>query len=358
MTSTTLVGSYEQGRALLRTPAQRATYGALAIVLLVLPWVMPTFYVGEAAYIFIMCIASLGLMTLTGFTGQVSLGQAAFLSIGAYTHAQLMSHGVPLPVAMAAAGMCAGFVGLLIGLPAIRVSGLHLAIVTLAFAIVTEHVMGRWTAFTGGHSGMPVPEPVLLGYSLAQPLPFYYLCLAVLTLVLLLLVNLMRSATGRAFVGVRDSEAAAQGLGIRVARTKVTAFVISAVVSGVAGALLAHQTQYLTPEGFGLALSLQLVLMVFIGGMGSLRGAILGALLIGMLPSLISLLKEVLPERVGNQFGLELFVYGAVLVFFVLLEPRGLNGRWIRLRSALEEFPLFSRSSARRQKSYLKSERA
>lgn len=358
MKSGTLVGSYDQGRALLRTPAQRGAYGVLAVILLVLPWIMPTFYVGEAAYIFIMCIASLGLMTLTGFTGQVSLGQAAFLSIGAYTHAQLIGHGVPLPVSLVTAGLCAGFVGLLIGLPAIRVSGLHLAIVTLAFAIVTEHIMGRWTTFTGGHSGMAVPEPVLLGYSLAAPLSFYYLCLAVLVIVLVLLVNLMRSATGRAFIGVRDSEAAAQGLGIRVARIKVTAFVVSAVVSGIAGALLAHQTQFITPEGFGLALSLQLVLMVFIGGMGSLRGAILGALLIGMLPSLISLLKEVLPARISNQFGLELFVYGAVLVFFVLLEPRGLNGRWVRLRNALDEFPLLSQTAARRQKSYMRSERA
>lgn len=358
MTATAYESSYEQARALLRTPAQRLSYGALVALLLVLPWVMPKFYVGEVAYIFIMCIASLGLMTLTGFTGQVSLGQAAFLSIGAYTHAQLLTHGMPLPVSLLAAGLCAGFVGLLIGLPAIRVSGLHLAIVTLAFAIVTEHVMGRWTAFTGGHSGMAVPEPVFLGYSLSEPVPFYYLCLVVLAIVLCLLVNLMRSATGRAFVGVRDSEAAAQGLGIRVARTKVLAFVISATVSGVAGGLLAHQTQFITPEGFGLALSLQLVLMVFIGGLGSLRGAILGALLIGMLPSLISLFKEMLPARVGNQFGLELFVYGAVLVFFVLLEPRGLNGRWIRLRSALDEFPLRRRTAMRRQKSYMRSERA
>jgi branched-chain amino acid transport system permease protein len=357
MTATTYESSYEEGRALLRTPTQRAAYGALAAVLVTLPWVMPTFYVGEVAYIFIMCIASLGLMTLTGFTGQVSLGQAAFLSIGAYTHAQLLTHGVPLPVSLLSAGFCAGFLGVLIGLPAIRVSGQHLAIVTLAFAIVVEHVMGRWTAFSGGHSGMAVPEPLLLGYSLSGPVPFYYLCFAVLVIVLFLLVNLTRSATGRAFVGVRDSEAAAQGLGIKVARTKVLAFVISAAVSGIAGGLLAHQTQFITPEGFGLALSLQLVLMVFIGGLGSLRGAILGAFLIGTLPSLISLLKEVLPARVGNQFGLELFVYGAVLVFFVLLEPRGLNGRWIRMLSALDEFPLRQRAAMRRQKSYMRSER-
>ncbi len=349
---------YAEGRALLRTREQRLLYVALAIALVAAPFVMPTFYVGEASFIFIMCIASLGLMTLTGFTGQVSLGQAAFLSIGAYTHAQLLTLGLPLPLSLLAAGTAAGLAGLLVGLPAIRVSGLHLAVVTLAFAIVTEHVIGRWKSVTGGHSGLAVPDPVLFGLSLGAPRPFYFLCLAVLALVLWLLLNLMRSATGRAFVGVRDSEAAAQGLGIHVARTKVLAFVISATVSGVAGALLAHQTQFITPEGFGLALSLQLVLMVFIGGMGSLRGAILGALLIGMLPSLISLMKPLLPARIGSQFGLELFVYGAVLVFFVLLEPRGINGRWLRIRGALAEFPLRQRAGFKRQKAYMRSERA
>ena len=349
---------YAEGRALLRTREQRLLYGALAVALVAAPFAIPTFYVGEASFIFIMCIASLGLMTLTGFTGQVSLGQAAFLSIGAYTHAQLLTLGLPLPLSLLAAGTAAGLAGLLVGLPAIRVSGLHLAVVTLAFAIVTEHVVGRWKSVTGGHSGLAVPDPVLFGLSLGAPRPFYYLCLAVLALVLWLLLNLMRSATGRAFVGVRDSEAAAQGLGIHVARTKVLAFVISASVSGVAGALLAHQTQFITPEGFGLALSLQLVLMVFIGGMGSLRGAIFGALLIGMLPSLISLMKPLLPARIGSQFGLELFVYGAVLVFFVLLEPRGLNGRWLRIRGALAEFPLRQRAGFKRQKAYMRSERA
>ena len=349
--------SYAEGRALLRTREQRLLYGALAAVLVVAPFAIPTFYVGEASFIFIMCIASLGLMTLTGFTGQVSLGQAAFLGIGAYTHAQLLTLGLPLPLSLLAAACTAGLAGLAVGLPAIRVSGLHLAVVTLAFAIVTEHVAGRWKSVTGGHSGLAVPDPVLFGFSLGGPLPFYFLCLAMLALVLWLLLNLTRSATGRAFVGVRDSEAAAQGLGIHVARTKVLAFVISAAVSGLAGALLAHQTQFITPESFGLALSLQLVLMVFIGGMGSLRGAILGALLIGMLPSLISLAKPLLPARIGSQFGLELFVYGAVLVFFVLLEPRGIDGRWVRIRSALDACPLRRRGGFRRQKAYMRSER-
>lgn len=349
--------SYRQPRQLLRHGHERVAYGALAAMLIILPFFIPTFFVGELTFIFIMCVASLGLMTLIGFTGQVSLGQAAFVGIGAYVHTKLLMLGAPLPLAMLGAAGGAALAGLLIGIPAIRVSGLHLAMVTVAFAIITEHALGRWQSVTGGHNGLAVPDPVLFGWNLGSPQAFYFLCLVILLCVLLLLVNLMRSSTGRAFIGIRDSEAAAQGLGIHVARTKVLAFAMSAGICGVSGALLAHQTQYIGPETFGLALSLQLVLMVFVGGMGSLRGAILGAILIGMLPSLISLAKAFLPARMSGQFGLELFVYGGVLSFFVLLEPRGLNGRWIKLRNWLVQFPFVRPVSRHRAKVYMHSER-
>jgi branched-chain amino acid transport system permease protein len=348
---------YRQARRLLNSPRERLIFLALAMLLIAMPFVLPTYYVGEVTFIFIMCVASLGLMTLTGLTGQVSLGQAAFVGIGAYAHALVLTAGVPLPISLLTAAACAALAGALVGVPAIRISGLHLAMVTLAFAIVTEHGLGRWKSLTGGHNGMAVPDPTLLGFSLGGPRAFYFLCLVVLLLVLLALLNLLRSSIGRAMIGVRDSEAAAHALGINVARTKMLAFVLSAAVSGLAGALLAHQTQFITPESFGIALSLQIVLMVFIGGMGSLRGAIFGAILIGMLPAFISSLKPMLPAQLANQFGVDLFVYGAVLVGFVLLEPRGLNGRWIKLRDLLTTFPLVRRTAQKRGKAYMHSER-
>jgi branched-chain amino acid transport system permease protein len=349
--------SYAQARRLLAGRRSRAGAAAVLIVLALLPFVLPAYYLGELTFILIMGVGSLGLMMLTGYTGQVSLGQAAFVGIGAYVHAILLTHGVPLPLSLIATAAAAGLCGLVIGLPAIRVSGLHLAMVTLAFAIVTEHVLGRWKSVTGGFSGLQVPDPALFGLSLGGPRAFYFFCLVVLLLVLVGLANLLRGSIGRALIGVRDSEAAAQALGIHVARVKVLAFVISAAVSGLAGALLAHQTQFITPDAFGLALSLQLVLMVFIGGMGSLRGALFGAVLIGLLPALISAFKPLLPARLAGQFGLELFVYGAVLVFFVLLEPRGLNGRWLKLTAFVAQFPLVRRRPARRVKAYMQSER-
>jgi branched-chain amino acid transport system permease protein len=349
--------TYRDGQTLLRYPVGRIAYVVLLLALLAIPWVLPKYYVGEISYLFIMCIASLGLMVLVGYTGQVSLGHSAFIAIGAYTHTWLLSQGMPFGASMLLAACFSGAIGLVIGLPAIRVSGLYLAMVTLAFAILTEHTIGHWKSVTGGFNGLSVGNPVIAGFDMAGLKPFYYLCLGVLVLVLLGLVNLMRAKTGRAFMGVRDSEAAAYSLGIWVAGYKVLAFVISAMVTGLGGALLAHHVRFLTPEGFGLILSLELVLMVTIGGLGSLRGAILGAVLISMLPTFISRIKPMLPEQISKQFGLETFVFGLVLALFVLFEPKGLNGRWIKFKAFLETFPLYRKDMFKRGKSYMKSER-
>ena len=349
--------SYRDSRTLLRYSGGRIAYGLLIVTLLAIPWLLPKYYVGEMSYVFIMCIASLGLMVLVGYTGQVSLGHSAFIAIGAYAHTWLLAQGMPLPLSMLLATGLTGAIGLVIGLPAIRVSGLYLAMVTLAFAILTEHVMGHWKGVTGGFSGLSVGNPLFLGYDLSGLKPFYYLCLGTLVLVVLGLVNILRARTGRAFMGVRDSEAAAYSLGIWVAGTKVLAFVISAMVTGLAGALLAHHVRFLTPEGFGLILSLELVLMVTIGGLGSVRGALLGAVLISMLPTFISRIKPLLPDQIAKQFGLETFVFGLVLALFVLFEPKGLNGRWIKFKAFLETFPLYRQDMFKRGKSYMKSER-
>lgn len=349
--------SYRDGQALLRYPVGKIAYLVLLVALLAAPWVLPKYYVGEMSYLFIMCIASLGLMVLVGYTGQVSLGHSAFIAIGAYAHSWLLAQGLPLPLAMALATGFTGLIGLVIGLPAIRVSGLYLAMVTLAFAILTEHVIGHWKSVTGGFNGLTVANPVLLGFDFSGLRPFYYLCLGLLVLLVLGLVNLLRAKTGRAFMGVRDSEAAAYSLGIWVAGYKVLAFVISAMVTGLAGALLAHHVRFLTPEGFGLILSLELVLMVTIGGLGSVRGALLGAILISMLPTFISRIKPLLPEQISKQFGLETFIFGLVLALFVLFEPKGLNGRWIKFKTFLETFPLYRQDMFKRGKSYMKSER-
>jgi branched-chain amino acid transport system permease protein len=158
-------------------------------------------------------------------------------------------------------------------------------------------------------------------------------------------------------IGIRESEAASYALGISVKGMKASAFALSAGITGLAGALLAHHLKYLTPDGFTLLLSLELVLMVVIGGLGSLRGAILGAVLISLLPTAISRIKPFLPDSIAKQFGLETFIFGFVLAVFVLFEPMGLNGRWLKIRTFLESFPLYRRDTFKRNKRYMKSER-
>jgi branched-chain amino acid transport system permease protein len=348
---------HRESFALLRHADEKLAYGLLMLGLLVLPFFASKFLLSELSYVFILCIASLGLMVLTGYTGQVSLGHAAFLAVGAYAHAWMLSKGVPLLVSLPVSGLLCASLGFILGIPAIRVSGLYLAMVTLAFSVIATHVIGHWTSVTGGFTGLAVNNPTIAGWSLAGPKAFYFLCLVLLILVLLGLLNLLRSSTGRAFLGVRDSEAASYSLGIPVSKVKVSAFALSAGVTGIAGTLLAHHTKYLTPDAFTLILSMELVLMVVIGGLGSLRGAIFGAVLISLLPTLISRVKPMMPDRLANQFGLETFIFGLILAIFVLFEPAGINGRWLKLRAFVESFPLYRKDTFKRTKRYMKSER-
>jgi branched-chain amino acid transport system permease protein len=349
--------SYRDADKLLRNPEARLSYSALVAALIAAPLVLSSFYTDELTYLFIMCVASLGLMVVTGMTGMVSLGHAAFLAIGAYAETWLLSHGVSLILSLPLSGVIAGALGLVIGLPAIRVSGLYLAMVTLAFASIIEHVAGSWASVTGGFTGMQVPDPDLFGFSLGSSVRLYYLALVVLVLVLLALINLMRAQTGRAFAGIRDSEAAANSLGIYVAGYKILAFTLSAAITGLAGALMAHQVQFITPEAFNILQSMELLLMVVIGGLGSLRGAIFGAILVGLLPNFISAVKPFLPGNMSGQFGLDIFIYGLVLAIFVLFEPTGLNGRWLKMKKLGSDFPLYRRDTFKRGKSYMRSER-
>jgi branched-chain amino acid transport system permease protein len=176
-------------------------------------------------------------------------------------------------------------------------------------------------------------------------------------LVTLGVANLLRSPTGRAFVAIRDSEISAQSMGIPLARYKTLAFAISAALTGLGGALYAHKIQFLTPEQFGIIQSIDLLLLIVIGGLGSIHGAFLGAIFLITMPQIISIGKDYLPAGIGESPGLSAMVYGVVLVLFVLFEPLGLYGRWLKVRAYIQLFPLYRRGMFERQKSFQKSER-
>ena len=349
--------SYNDDIRFLAKTGEKVRVAIVLALLLAAPLVLQDYYLTELGLLLVYAIAGIGLMVLTGHTGQVSFGHAGFLGIGAYTHSILMSHGVPFSVSIILTIMLAGLVGMLIGRSASKMHGFYLAIATLAFGILIETVFGEWSSLTGGYMGFAVPGLKLFGMPLAEAWQQYYLDLLLALVVIWGASNLFRSPTGRSFVAVRDSELSARCLGVNVEWVKIQAFGISAAITGLAGALLAHHLTYLAPDVFGVLESLKLMLMIVVGGMGSILGAVFGAIFISILPVALSFLKDVLPPSVGQQAGLEPLLFGLIIVIVIVFEPLGLYGRWMKLRFFIETFPYYRKSSFVRQKSYLKTER-
>ena len=348
---------YAQDINLIKHSGQWFWYGLLLAALLAGPLVLDRFLMGEIALVFIYAIAGIGLMLLVGYTGLVSLGHAAFLAIGAYTHAYLLNLGVPFPAAITAAMLLATLVGGLVGIPALRMTGIYLAVATLAFAVIVEKTLEHWKSVTGGFNGLPVPRAEIAGFDLSSPEAFYYLCLLLLLGSLVVLLNLLRSPTGRAMTAVRDSETSAESMGIHLAYTKTLAFALSAGFTGLAGALFAHRLNHLAPQAFDLNMSILLLLMVVVGGVGSIHGIFYGAIFIGLLPQGIAIFRDMVPPEVAQIPGLEPAIFGLILILFLIYEPLGIYGRWRKVRLFFEEFPLYRRATYKRQKSYLRTER-
>ena len=370
---------YRQDLGLFRDGFQRNWYVLLLVLMLALPFLLPDYRV-DLSLMLIYGLCGLSLMVLAGYTGLVSLGHAAFLGIGAYAHVYFaQTLGLPWVVSVALAGLAAAAAGVLVGLPALRMTGIYLSIATLAFALIIQEVFNRWESVTGGLKGEAVDRPTIFGFSLQDDTSFYFLCLAVLLGALWLTRNLLRAPTGRAWIAIRDSEIAAQSMGINLAVYKTMAFGYSAALIGVAGALFAHQVGFLAPDIFTVLLSIQFLLMVVVGGLGSLHGAILGATFVALLPVAISELRDAAPDWLGGAFavfgtgvsttvydavdrfvkqpGLEPGIFGVILVLFILFEPQGLYGRWIKIKLYFSQFPLYKRASFKRQKAYMRSER-
>ena len=332
-------------------------YLVLLLLLLAAPFVLGAYATSLTSFVFTYAIVGVGLMLLVGFTGQMSLGHAAFFAVGAYAEAVLQTHGWPFVASAPAAVLLAGLAGIVIGLPALRLTGIYLAIATMSFNFIVEEVLARWESVTGGNAGMAVPAAKLLTGKLTDGWPMYMLGLACLLVVLALVRNLLRSPSGRAFIAVRDSEVSAQSMGVNLALYKTHSFAISAGITGLAGALYAHQIKFLGPDQFTLLVSVEFLMMVVIGGMGSLQGAVFGAIFMIALPQVISGLKSVLPAQIAEQTGLNALLFGVITVLFVLFEPLGLRGRWVKIRTWFSLFPAYRRGMHKRQKAYTRSER-
>ncbi|MEM9049363.1 MAG: branched-chain amino acid ABC transporter permease [Pseudomonadota bacterium] len=352
--------SYDFDIDLFEDNRHRIRIALLLVVLAALPFLTGEYYLAEAVNTLIWALAGMGLMLLVGHSGQVSLGHAAFLAIGAYTDVALMTAGWPFLPAFLAAGILTGLFGAIVAIPAIRMSGIYLAIATLALFVIVEEIVILAEPITGGIGGIFAPDITIFGIGFGRYTAlenFYWLCLAVVVLVTVGYANLLRSPTGRAFMAVRDSEVSARALGINVARTKTLAFGLSCGITGLAGALMAHALTYVNYEAFSLFISINLLLVVTIGGLGFIQGAFLGAILITGLPQLLSILRDLSGIDTSGFPGFETLVFAAILLVFIIYEPMGLYGRWLKTRTFFDLFPLYRRDMFRRQKAYLKTER-
>ncbi len=354
--------SYAQDLALFNTRPKLVGVAAILVAALAMPFVLGDPILEVLATAFVFAIGALGLNIVTGMAGQVSLGHAFFMGVGAYTAAAIsgdpaepeIGFGITfLPVWLIAGGVAAAVAGAIIAPLATRLRGLYLAIVTLGLVFLGEHIFSEWSSLTGGVGvGRAAAEPVIFGYAFDQDSDFltaeqnlYLLMLVLLLIFALFARNLARSRIGRAFAAVRDRDVAAEMMGINLGRTKLLAFTISSFYAGCAGGLLYTIIGFFDPASFNLLLSVQFIAMVLIGGAGTVSGTIMGALFISLLPTLSREVPNYVPwisQQVTvtpNVFQLESILYGLLIVVFLLFEPRGLFGIWVRIRNYWKSWP-------------------
>lgn len=300
--------------------------GGLAIVALLLaPSLLSPWGLSQLVFVAIYVLAGSGLMLLAGYAGQLSLCHAAFVGIGAYAEVILQMHGWPLEASLPAAALLAAATGLLAAWPARRLTGIYLAIATLSSGFIVQEVFARWESLTGGNAGLVVAAPRSLISGRLDATGLYWFAWAAALVTLWALGRLLSARAGRAFLALREDATAAGIVGIDVSRVKMLAFALAAAPAGVAGALYAHQIRFVSPEQFDWVMSIELLTMLVIGGLGTRSGIVLGALFMILLPQGIALLRDTLPFTMPPA-GLELFAFGLALVLALRFAPAGLAG--------------------------------
>jgi branched-chain amino acid transport system permease protein len=335
--------SHAADEALFDTRTQWAWMGILAAVLCVFPFVANSYWLYLACLVAIHVASATGLNILTGYTGLVSLGQAAFMGLGAYTVAVLeLRSGTPALLNLAAGGVVAMAGGIVVGIPSLRVKGLYLAISTIAASFIAHFLFANWTSVTGGTAGLSVPPASLFGVALDTSFRIYWLIVPLTVLMVAGAAHLFRTRIGRAFIAIRDRDISAEVLGIPLLRYKLLSFALSSFYAGVAGGLWAYFFRVVTPESFPLIMSIFFLAAIIVGGMGTILGGILGAVFMTMVPELLKLIVGWLP--LGENAAVVLspvrtIVFGALIVGFLIFEPHGLAEVWRRMRRFFHLYP-------------------
>jgi len=337
MLPSTLRTSYRADIQLLDSGFGRAWALIGLIVVLLLPLALTNFWAGVANQVLIATVGALALNLLMGVTGQISLGHAGFLAAGAFTTAAIVHHfNAPIAVALAGSLVVGALLGIVVGLPALRLKGLYLAVSTLAAHFVIIVALGQYQNAVSDGAGFTLEPPVLFGWTIGSERRWFYFLLPVALLVLLLHLNWLRSAFGRAWMAIHHRDVSAEVLGVDVARYKLMAFSASTSLTCFCGALSAYHTGFVSVEAFDIHLLIQYLAMVIIGGLGSMLGSILGAIFVIALPHFITMASEALPWMQGfggKIFELQAGIFGVIMLLFLVLEPRGLAGIWSRVRA-------------------------
>lgn len=336
--------SYRKDMELFRNPRVKIRMLIIVALLFLFPLFASKYVIGLATLAAIAVIGAIGLNILTGFTGQISIGVGAFLAVGGYTSAILTTTlGWSFWIALPLAGLITAIIGGMFGIPSLRLKGLYLAIATLAAQVIILWIIGRWSSLTGGGSGMVLERPSFGEFSFYSHNSYYYLVLVIAVLTTMYALNLFRTRTGRAFLAVRDRDVAAQIMGINLFNYKVMSFAISSFIVGIAGALLAHYTMIVTVELYSMQVSIQYLAMILVGGLGSVFGAILGAIFITLLPVALGYMVELLTIFLPNAHAIlnsfREFVFGLVIILFLIFEPGGLVHIWNNIKNYFRLWP-------------------
>ena len=335
--------TYAQAEALLDTNFQRVMMVALFAALALFPFFADQYWIYLACLVSIHIVSTTGLNILTGYTGLVSLGQAAFMSVGAYTVAILeIRVGTPFIINLIVAGFVSAAVGLVVGVPSLRVKGLYLAIATIAASFILHFLFANGPAFLGGTQGLSMPPARLFGYDLARPFQLYWLFMPLTALAVFAAANLFRTRIGRAFIAIRDRDISAEVLGIPLLKYKLLSFALSSFYAGVAGGMWAYFFRVVTPESFPLIYSVFFLAAVIVGGMGTILGAILGAIFMTMVPEILKIAVSYMtfiPNAVAQLSPIRTIVFGLLIIGFLLFEPQGLAEIWRRVRRFFHLWP-------------------
>ncbi len=336
--------SYLADEALLQTRTQWAWMAILVLVLVLAPFVLNNYWLYLACLVAINVASATGLNILTGYTGLVSLGQGAFMAVGAYTVGWMEGNlGTPFLLNLVLAGAVAAAVGILVGIPSLRVKGLYLAIATIGASIILQFVFLNWTSVTGGGRGMNVAPATLFGSPLTTYAQMYWVFMPITFVMVLGAANLFRTRIGRAFIAIRDRDISAEVLGIPLLQTKLLSFAISSFYAGVAGGMWAYFFRSVGPESFTIVESIFFLAAVIVGGMGSILGGIIGAAFMTLVPEFLRFGVDIISPYVSNAGTLlspiRTIAFGGLIILFLVLEPQGLAEIIQRIRRFFHLWP-------------------